>query len=107
MGETVKIEEWVTQDLQVPVSVFDAQRAMYAGNPMMKNFARMTDEMRKIKGLPLGETTTIKGPAGMGGETIHEATEVKKGPIDPSLFTPPAGYTKVESPMARMSAGKK
>jgi hypothetical protein len=107
MGETIKIEKWVTQDLQIPLTLFDAQKATFAGNPMMKNFARMADEMKKIKGFALGETTTIKGPPGVGGETSREATEVKKGPIDSSVFAIPAGYTKVESPLARMIAGKK
>jgi hypothetical protein len=107
MGDTIKIEKWVTQDLQMPLTLFDAQKASFAGNPMLKNFARMADEMKKIKGFPLGETTTIKGLPGVGGETSREATEVKKGPIDPSVFAIPAGYTKVESPFARMAAGKK
>ncbi len=107
MGETIKIEKWVTQDLQIPLAVFDAQKALFTGNPMMKNFARMADEMKKIRGFPLGETTTIKGPPGMGGETSREATEVKKGPIDASVFAIPGGYPKVESPLARMIAGKR
>jgi hypothetical protein len=107
MGESIKIEKWVTQDLQMPLTLFDAQKATFAGNPMLKNFARMADEMKKIKGFPLGETTTIKGLPGVGGETSREATEVKKGPIDPSVFVIPAGYTKVEWPFARMVAGKK
>jgi hypothetical protein len=33
--------------------------------------------------------------------TNWEAAEVKKGPIDPSLFGVPASYTKVESPIAK------
>jgi hypothetical protein len=107
MGESIKIEKWVTQDLQMPLTLFDAQKATFAGNPMLKNFARMADEMKKIKGFPLGETTTIRGLPGVGGETSREATEVKKGPIDPSVFAIPAGYTKVESPFARLAAGKK
>jgi len=107
MGETIKIEKWVTQDLQMPLTLFDAEKAKFAGNPMLKNFARLAEEMKKIKGFPLGETTTIKGLPGVGGETSREATEVKKGPIDPSVFAIPAGYTKVESPFTRMSAGKR
>jgi hypothetical protein len=107
MGESIKIEKWVTQDLQMPSTLFDAQKAAFSDNPLMKNFARMADEMKKIKGFPLGETTTIKGLPGVGGETSREATEVTKGPIDPSVFAIPAGYTKVESPLARMPAGKK
>jgi hypothetical protein len=107
MGETIKIEKWVTQDLQFPLTLFDAQKATFAGNPMLKNFARMADEMKKIKGFPLGETTTIKGAPGVAGETSREATEVKKGAIDASVFAIPAGYAKVESPLARMTAGKK
>ncbi len=107
MGESMKIEKWVTQELQIPMSFFDAQQAQFTGNPMMKNYARMVDEMRKIKGFPLGEKTTIRGAAGVGGETSREATEVRKGPIDGSVFAIPAGYTKVESPLARMLAGKK
>jgi hypothetical protein len=107
MGESMRIEKWVTQELQIPSAFFDAQQAQFTGNPIMKNYARVVDEMRKIKGFPLGEKTTVRGPAGMGGETSREATEVKKGPIDSSVFAIPAGYTKVDSPLVRMLAGKK
>ena len=67
MGETMRIVEWVTPQLPIPASFFDAQKAQFAGNPMMKNYARLADEMSKIKGFPMGETTTIRGATGMGG----------------------------------------
>jgi hypothetical protein len=46
--------------------------------------------------LSLASATTASGV-----EISSEAIEVKKGPIDPSVFLVPAGYTKVESPAAR------
>jgi hypothetical protein len=45
------------------------------------------------KGLVLADIWLVNGHQ-IGSE---EAIEVRKGPIDPSVFAPPAGYVKVES----------
>jgi hypothetical protein len=100
MGEAMKVEMWATSQLQVPAPYYDARKAFFANNPMTQKFGKLFDEMRKIKGYPLAETTTMKV---MGTQQMsREATEVRKGPIPASAFAVPAGYKKVESPFAKM-----
>ena len=62
--------------------------AMMAAMPSGKAFVRLYEEMSKIKGLTLKSHMT-----GMMGMDIQsEATAVKEGPIDPSVFALPSGY---------------
>jgi hypothetical protein len=56
-------------------------------------YLRVAREMED-KGLPLAWAMTAPGL-----ERSSEAIDVKIGPIDPSIFLVPAGYTKVESPV--------
>jgi hypothetical protein len=50
------------------------------------------------RGLVLADIWSVNGHW-VGSE---EAVEVRNGPIDPSVFAPPAGYAKVESSAARL-----
>lgn len=85
---------WVAPDLRDP-----SRAASDSFAPQEKGFgseySRVSREMEG-KGLPLAWTMTAPGI-----ETSNEAIEVKKGSIDPSVFSVPAGYNKVESPAAR------
>jgi len=85
---------WVAPDLRDP-----SRAASDSFAPREKGFgseySRVSREMEG-KGLPLAWTMTAPGI-----ETSNEAIEVKKGSIDPSVFSVPAGYNKVESPAAR------
>jgi hypothetical protein len=73
--------------------------AMMAAMPQGKGFIRLYEEMSKIKGLAL--KTHMTGLMGM--DTLQEATEVKEGPIDPSVFALPGGY-QVEDMGAKLKA---
>jgi hypothetical protein len=81
-----------------------ASLSSMANNPMFKNLGKAFEEMRKIQGFPLAESTTIKA---MGRSTVtsKEALEVKRGPIPASAFDLTAiapGYKKIAHPMTRM-----
>jgi hypothetical protein len=92
---TTKYDYWVAPDLQIPwySDTIAAQTKSQPASVSMQSFARMRKELRD-KGFMLA--TTIKSTS---HEHSEEAIEVKKGPIDRSVFVVPAGYTKVESPM--------
>lgn len=78
--------------------------ASFAVNPMFKGFAQLAEEMKKIQGFSLAESTSMK-MMGRSVETTREATEVKKGAIPASTFDVAAvarGYKKVESPLVGM-----
>jgi Domain of unknown function (DUF4412) len=73
---------------------------MQSMGPMAKGMGQMSDKMKEMKGFPLATTTTVS-VMGHSSYTATEVTEIKKGPIPPSAWEIPAGYTKVDSPMAK------
>ncbi len=81
-----------------------ASLAGMANNPMFKSFAKLADEMKKIQGFTLAESTSLK-MMGMSVQSSREATEVKKGAIAASAFDLAAiapGYKKVAHPITKM-----
>jgi hypothetical protein len=109
MGANMKMETWNTTALQFPVPEADLKKfASFAGsmggmaqNPMFKGMAKLGEEMKKIQGFALANTTEFQ-MMGKSTVTTSEATEVKPGPVPASAFAIPAGYKKVDSPMAKM-----
>jgi hypothetical protein len=103
VGQMMSIETWTTTALKFPISEVEMKRfTSFAGsmggmasNPMFKGLAKMAEEMKKIQGTSLAETTTMKI---MGKTTVtsKEAVEVKQDPVPESVFAIPAGYKKVE-----------
>jgi hypothetical protein len=74
-------ELWGAPNLEVPVSAEVLKQV-----PLLSGVGL-------IKGFPLGWTRTYQG-----GFTVV-ATEIRRDPIDPSVFAVPPGYTKVDSPL--------
>ena len=101
MGDNFRSEVWAAPALPLPTQYFDARSAVYAlMGPVGKRLEKMGDEMRKIKGFPLATSTSMK-IAIMKQDSTAEATEVRKGPIPASAFTPPPGFKKVEAPFQK------
>ena len=101
MGDTMRFEIWAAPALDTPMQYFDARKALYATmGPIGKRFDTMFEEMKKIKGFPLATTMDYKMMM-VRQQTLTEATEVRRGPIDPGVFQAPAGYKKVASPFAK------
>jgi len=113
MGTNMKTETWNTTALKLPVPEADLKKfASFAGsmgsmaqNPMFKGMSKMTEEMKKIQGFALARTTEFQ-MMGKSMSTSSEAIEVKQGPVAGSVFEIPAGYKKVESPVAKMGGRK-
>ena len=107
MGGTFKNETCNTTALQIPFDPGQFRKLASMSNPaFMRNAAKMAEQMQKVEGLPLAENMTVS-MMGRSMATTKEATEVKKGPIAASVFEPPAGFKKVDSPMKAMSQGGK
>ena len=106
MGESMKMEMWTTSAITPPTQFWEARQAQMSANPMTQRYAKLFEEMKKIKGFTLAETTSIS-MMGRNMGSSSEATEVKKGPIPESAFAIPAGYKKVESPMKDAAAKMK
>lgn len=101
MGAAFVVEFCAAKGLKPPPQYYEGRKFSFASmGPMGKRYTKMFDEMRKIEGFPL----TLEMDVDMGGakqKTLSEATEVKKGPIDESVFAIPAGYKKTKSMFKR------
>jgi hypothetical protein len=84
---------WIVPDLQVETT---RARMHEMGARILQ--AENTIKQVLDKGLVLADIWSVNG-RWVGSE---EAIEVRKGPIDPSVFAPPAGYAKVESSASRL-----
>jgi hypothetical protein len=98
MGDSMRMEVFVTPALEPPARYFDARKALYASlGPMARRFDRMYDEMKKIKGFPLATSLDYRMRVARR-QVSTEATEVRKGPIPDSVFVAPSDYKKIDSP---------
>jgi hypothetical protein len=100
MGQAMKMDIWTTTALTTPMAatqMYEALATLGGSSPMSKSLGAVYAEMGKLKGVALAETSTVS----MMGNTIatsSEATDVKRGPIDPAMFAVPGGFTKVDPP---------
>jgi hypothetical protein len=105
MGANMTQKSCNTTAITLPFDFNQMRKLTSASNPalakMMGDMETATKELQQIKGLPIAETTTMQ-MMGKSMVTTKEATEIKKGPIPASVFEVPAGYKKVESPLAKM-----
>ena len=112
MGPAMATKICATTALKLPAPNVDYRRfASFAGsatamanNPMFKSMGKMADEMKKIEGFTIAESTSMK-MMGRSMDTSKEAVEIKKGPIPASAFdvaTIAKGYKKVPHPVTKM-----
>jgi dolichol-phosphate mannosyltransferase len=112
MGQTMTTKLCATTALAFPIPKGDAEKfksfatsaGMMAQNPMFKGLSKVADEMKKVEGVTIAESTSIK-MMGRNMDSSKEATEIKKGPIPASAFdlaTIAKGYKKVPNPITQM-----
>ena len=112
MGESMTTKICATSALQVPApsvdyrkySSFAGSASAMANNPMFKSMGKMAEEMKKIEGFSIAESTSLK-MMGKSMDSSKEAVEIKKGPIPASAFDVAAiakGYKKVAHPVTKM-----
>jgi len=104
----------LTNEIKMPTQSYDMFRSyaesmknmMAAFGPMAKGLGQMSEEMKKLKGFPLANTSTTTV---MGRSTTNtsEVTSVKYGPIPATVWEIPAGYKQVESPMKQAMARRR
>jgi hypothetical protein len=99
MGEKFKETLWVTPEVKMPVTYYDASKMSYAMmGPMAGRFEKMLDEMKKIDGFPLATDVDMK-MMGMDASSRTEVTEISKADIPADAFAVPNSYKKTKSPM--------
>jgi hypothetical protein len=86
-------ESWVAPDLEFPAGYRDMTASSLAGQ--VPGIGQLFKGMRTVKGFVLKSAGTSSMPMMKGVVFTEIATSVEKGPIPPSTFEPPAGYTKV------------
>ena len=112
MGQTMTTKICATTALQFPAPNVDYRKfqsfagsaATMANNPMFKSMGKMADEMKKIEGFTIAESTSMK-MMGRSMDSSKEAVEIKKGPIPASTFDVAViakGYKKVAHPVTKM-----
>ena len=112
MGESMTTKICATTALQVPApnvdykkfSSFAGSASAMANNPMFKSMGKMAEEMKKIEGFSIAESTSMK-MMGKSMDSSKEAVEIKKGPIPASAFDVAEiakGYKKVAHPVTKM-----
>lgn len=99
VGEMSKTEECLSIDLPFPTESWQAFRSMEGSLQSMGPGAKaLQEKMKEAKGFPLASTTTTN-VMGKTQTSSTEVQEIKKDPIDPSVFELPAGYEKADSPL--------
>jgi len=112
MGESMITKICATTALRFPAPNVDYRKyASFAGsasamanNPLFKSMGQMVEEMKKIEGLTIAESTSMK-VMGKSMDSSKEAVEIKKGPIPASDFDVALiakGYKKVAHPVTKM-----
>jgi len=105
VGTMVKNEQCITTQIEFPMPAYDAMKSFSAGfgasNPMMKSMGQVYEKFKQMKGFPVYSSSTTN-VLGKSMTTVTEVAEVKKGAIPASTWEIPAGYKKVDSPMAKM-----
>lgn len=112
MGQMMTTRICATSALEFPAPNVDYRKfaslagagAAFANNPMFKGMGKMVDEMKKIEGLPIAESTSVK-VMGRSSASSKEAVEIKRAPIPASAFDVAAltkGYKKVAHPVTKM-----
>jgi hypothetical protein len=112
MGQAMTTKVCATTALQYPMADVDFRKyqsfagsaAAMANNPLFKGVSKMADEMKKIEGFTIAESTSMK-MMGRSVDSSREAVEIRKGPIPAAAFDVAAiakGYKKVPHPATRM-----
>jgi hypothetical protein len=86
-------ESWVATELDRPPGYRDMTASFFAGQ--VTGIGQLFKGMQTVKGFVLKSAGTSSMPMMKGVVFTEIATSVEKGPIPPSTFEPPAGYTKV------------
>ncbi len=108
MSAMMTMTECVTNDIKYPVQSWTAlmefnesmRKTMSGFGPAAKSGADLAEKMKSIHGFPVATSTVID--AGVTKMTnTSEVTEVRHTPIPESTWQVPAGFTKVDNPMAK------
>jgi hypothetical protein len=89
-------ENWVAPGLEVPAGYYDMLGVLGGGQITgVGDISQLSKAMGSLKGFVLKSVATMSSPLMKNVHITTVAADVEKGPIPPSTFEPPAGYTKL------------
>ncbi|MBI2212084.1 MAG: DUF4412 domain-containing protein [Acidobacteria bacterium] len=98
-------ETWATEKLSSALATFVQTKGLKTGMPELDKFVEK--ETSAIKGFPLRQVTTTTQKQGSKSETTKTTvtvTAIKETAVPESSFAVPAGYQKIDSPLAGLDA---
>ncbi len=96
----INSEIWASEDIKMPYADFyeKLSTTAVAGQPGMGMTSQaMTEEMKKIKGVPVLTITSMTMMKNVNMKTSRELLEIKEGTAPAGTFDLPSGYTKQAS----------
>jgi hypothetical protein len=93
---------WFSEEVPSSMEEMVSDLRAALGNPSGAGFEKLFSQWRALQGYPVQQVTVIQTAS---GAIIHSETLLKyeKQKVDPTLFKVPAGFKKIEDPMARLS----
>ncbi len=105
LGEKSEMQTCLTTSISPPFHPKNFKDLVLATSPIgpgSSGFNKLVQRLREIEGFSLASSTSVS-LLGKRIETVTEATEIRRGPIDGARFDLPQGFKKVDSPFARMA----
>lgn len=105
LGEKSQMQTCLTTSITPPFDPKNFKNLALATSPIgpgNSGINKLVQKLREIEGFSLASSTSLS-LFGQRIETVTEATEIRRGPIDRARFDLPQGFKKVDSPFARMA----
>lgn len=105
LGEKTRMETCVATTLDLPFDRSHLRNLALVTGPVAKGNSginKMVGKLREVEGLSMASVTVLS-LMGRKIESWSEATEIRRGAIDPSTFDIPKDFKRVESPFAKMA----
>jgi hypothetical protein len=100
---TMNTETWTTEQLSSEMSTFIQARGLRTGVEAIDRLIEA--QSNGLHGFPLKQVSTVhvaQSGNDMTMVTTSSVTDIQRRTIDPSQFTMPADYTKVDDPFTRL-----
>lgn len=105
LDEKTRMETCAALDFDLPFDRAHLRNLALVAAPIAKGHSGLNKMVGKLRELPGLSLASSMGLSLMGRkiETSTEATEIRRGPVDPAHFEIPQDFQKIDSPFAKMA----